>query len=183
MIECQPFNGQAKISMHLPHIESWAEQAHTLFELINPGFPDRADEQYQAFLDELAAHDDDEFASTVDLMNVVKDIIDGESACQLNWRAGPEFVEGMLRVLEGMGEEIDWGVDDPLDDDWLKAMTVPELVLRAADGLQDAGYTLWCWQIDQEHFLAWLTQSVSESEMASLVDSLGLGVCVATDLF
>lgn len=169
--------------MHETQIESWAEQAKHLFELINPGNLDRADAQYDAFLSLLDEKDEDEITSTVDLMWLVKEVIEGESAFFVSWRGKPELISALAAILPNEEIEIDWGTDDPEDEDFLHTVTVPDLLRRAYDSLLESGYTLWCWNTEGETYLGWLTQSIDESELINVAYGLGIEVRMAEQPF
>lgn len=169
--------------MHAPHIESWAEQAITLFELINPSNIDRADDQHAAFLELLEQKAEDEISSSVELMWLVKEATEGESSFCVSWRGAPEFIGALTAILPDEDTEIDWGTDDPNDEDFLQSTTVPELLRQAYASLLDLGYTLWCWDTEGDTYVGWLTQSIDEGELMDVAERLGINVRTAEEPF
>ncbi|PHV10716.1 DUF6630 family protein [Chitinimonas sp. BJB300] len=165
--------------MHSEPIQVWAEQAYRLFELINPENPERAEAQHEAFLAELAQKEEDEIVSTVELMWLVKDVIDGESGFFVSWRGKQELIEAMGQILPDPDLSIDWGTDDLEDEEFLQSVTVPELLHRAYASLLDAGYILWCWNTETDSYVGWVSLAVHESELTDVCHGLGIDVRIA----
>ncbi len=160
-------------------IQVWAEQARHLFDLINPDNPERAEAQHEAFLEELAQKEEDEIVSTVELMWLVKDVIDGESGFFVSWRGKQEFIEAMSNILPDPNIHIDWGTDDVEDEEFLQRVTVPELLRRAYVSLLDEGYMLWCWNTETDSYVGWISHAVAESDLTEVCYGLGIDVRTA----
>lgn len=167
--------------MHNQDIEYWAEQARHLLELINPVDPERAEAQHETFLSELAVKDEDELDSTVALMHTLQEVIVGEASFQASWRGKVELIEALEALLPEPELRIDWGGDSE-DEDFLAAVTVPQLLRRAFLSLQDAGYTLWCWNSESDSYVGWISRSVDETQLVEVYYGLGLDVRLAEDL-
>ena len=110
--------------------------AWQLLLLINPGDEDAAMQQFGACRDALDEGGDPQ--------HVIRDVIDWKSGFHVD----EDDVSGLIEVLDELAARydlrIDWGVDDPGDEDFLSDAEVPALIntafadeLRAVEALHD----------------------------------------------
>jgi len=141
-----------------------------LLLLINPGDEDAASQQFAAFQEAWAeGADDGEVAA------ILQDVID--------WRAGFRVDDGdTAGVVDSLAElavrwnlRIDWGVEDPTDDDFLDGVEVEALLATAFDRLREHGYTLWMRETDGGH-AGWISLGRDDEAMRVLAPALGIDV-------
>jgi hypothetical protein len=136
--------------------------------LVNPGDEDAAAEQFAACREALA---DD-----VDPVEVLRDAID--------WKAGFHIADddpgGLVEVLDELAARlnlrIDWGTDDPTEDEFLAATDVPALIGIAFDRLREHHYTLWTWETGTEAHAGFITHQRDEEALPLVAGALGFHV-------
>lgn len=142
--------------------------AWQLLLLINPGDEDAAMQQFAACRDAL-----DEGTEPAEAL---RDVID--------WKSG-FFVEnedpaGLIEVLDELASRfnlrIDWGVDDPADEDFLADAEVPVLIGTAFDRLREHHYTLWTYEAGGEHQAGFITHQRDDEAVPVVATALGLHV-------
>ncbi|MFC7420595.1 hypothetical protein ACFQNF_12000 [Iodobacter arcticus] len=155
---------------------STADQASVkrLLELIN--LDDRAavEAQWLAFEEELDAQSDDESDDETELIWIIKDVIDWESGFFVDWKDTESFISCIETLVERVDISIDWGVDDPDDDEFLDNTSVPDLMEAAFEQLRTHGYTLWNWATDGDCYGGWIAKSADDEEMLSISEALGV---------
>jgi hypothetical protein len=142
--------------------------AWQLLLLINPDDEDGALQQFAACRDAL-----DE---GVDPIEALRDAID--------WKAGfhvdNEDPTGLIEVLDELASRfnvrIDWGVDDPSDEDFLSDAEVPALISTAFDRLREHHYTLWTYEAGGEHHAGWITRQRDDEALPMVASALGFHV-------
>lgn len=142
--------------------------AWQLLLLINPGDEDAAMQQFAACRDAL-----DEGTEPAEAL---RDVID--------WKSG-FFVEnedpaGLIEVLDELASRfnlrIDWGVDDPADEDFLADAEVPVLIGTAFDRLREHHYTLWTYEAGGEHQAGFIAHQRDDEAVPVVATALGLHV-------
>jgi hypothetical protein len=142
--------------------------AWQLLLLINPDDEDAAMQQFAVCRDAL-----DE---GVDPVTVLRDAID--------WKSGFFVTDtdpaGLIEVLDELSARfnlrIDWGVDDPSDEDFLDDAEVPALINLAYDQLREHHYTLWTWEASGEHYAGWITHARDNEALPVVATALGFHV-------
>lgn len=139
--------------------------------LVNPGDEDEARQQFAAFQDAWA----DGGGDGAGVATLLQDVVD--------WRAGfqvrADDAAGLVQCLDSLAARwnlrIDWGVEDPTDDDALESAELEDLLATAFDRLREHGYTLWVRETDDGH-AGWITQSRDDDAMRVLAPALGIDV-------
>ena len=144
--------------------------AWQLLLLINPGDEETALQQFGAYQDATADLGEDEFEAAW----VLKDIIDWKSGFQVHDEDAAAFVEAIDELVSRWNLELDWGVEDPTDDDFLAAASVPQLLHVAYDALRSYGYTLWLWETGTETTAGWIALSRDDEAMRAIAPLLGI---------
>ncbi len=155
-----------------------------LLLLINPGDEDVALQQFSAYRDALADADEDD-AEPVWLL---RDVIDWQSGFHVDADDRSSFIDSVSELAARWNLRIDWGVEDPTDDDFLAATDVPELMSIAHDRLREYGYTLWTWNTangaaDAQAHAGWITLSRDDEAMRALAPELGIELRAGSDAF
>ena len=141
-----------------------------LLLLINPGDEETAMQQFGVFQDATVDAGADEFEPAW----VLKDIIDWKSGFQVHDDDAAAFVESITELVARWNLELDWGVEDPTDDEFLDAATVPSLLRIAYDALRTYGYTLWVWETGTGTTAGWITLSRDDDAMRAIAPALGI---------
>ena len=151
-----------------------------LLLLINPGDEESALQQFSGYRDALAeAGDDDE----VEPVWLLKDAIDWKSGFYVDWADPQSLIDSIAELVARWNLRIDWGVEDPTDDDFLDAVDVPALMAIAYDRLREYGYTLWTWNTASDAHAGWITLSRDDEAMRVVAPALGIEVRAASDAF
>lgn len=143
-----------------------------LLLLINPGDEETALRQFGAWQDAVADAGDD----GLDPAWMLKDIIDWSSGFQVHDADAATFIEAMTELVARWNLDIDWGVDDPTDDDFLDAATIGGLLPVAYDALRSHGYTLWTWETGTDTVAGWITLSRDDEAIRAIAPALGIEV-------
>jgi hypothetical protein len=142
--------------------------AWQLLLLINPGDEDAAMQQFATCRDAL-----DEGTDPVEAL---RDAIDWKSGFFI---AGDDPA-GLIDVLNELASRydlrIDWGVEDPTDEDFLDDAEVPALIGTAFDRLREHHYTLWTWETGGEDHAGWITRQQDDEALPLVAGALGFHV-------
>lgn len=141
-----------------------------LLLLINPGDEETALQQFDAWRDATVDAGEDEFEPAW----VLKDIIDWKSGFQLHDEDAAAFVESITELVARWNLELDWGVEDPTDDEFLADARIPDLLQVAYDALRAYGYTLWLWETGTDTLAGWITLSRDNEAMRAVAPALGI---------
>jgi hypothetical protein len=106
------------------------------------------------------------------LMWLLKDVIDWDSGFYVDWKDTESFVDSIDTLCVPWNVAVDWGVDDPEDDDFLDGNDVPGLMQLAQASLASQGFTLWNWATDGDCYSGWITRSTNDAEIHAISDRL-----------
>ena len=104
---------------------------------------------------------------------LLKDITDWELTYFVDWKDTESFVECLSGIAKRWGATLTFGVDDPLDEDFLDETEVPELMIRAHGELLPQGLLLWNWDTEGDAYGGWITRPESESAVLEAGEALG----------
>ncbi|HEU0307427.1 MAG TPA: hypothetical protein VFR30_10705 [Lysobacter sp.] len=142
--------------------------AWQLMLLINPGDEDAAMQQFAACRDAL-----DE---GIDPVEALRDAIDWKSG----FHVSDEDPAGLIEVLDELASRfnlrIDWGVEDPGDEDFLADAEAATLINTAFDRLREHHYTLWTWETGGEHHAGWIAHQRDDEAVPVVAGALGFHV-------
>lgn len=149
-----------------------------LLVLINPD-SETAQLQCEAFHDALtesrdedAEYDEYDAEGGSEIMWILKDIIDHESGYFVDWKDTEAFISAIDNLAESWDAEVDWGVDDPYDDEFLDETDVPSLMKTAHASLLEHGFTLWNWNTDGDCYGGWIARSKDDAKIFALAERL-----------
>ena len=138
--------------------------------LINPEDEDAARQQFDAWQEAYAAQGGD-----AEPLDSLRDVTDWRSAFHV---AEPD-TRGLVECLDELAGRwnlrIDWGVEDPTDDEFLEGTDVPALIETAFDRLREHHYTLWTFEAGDLH-AGWVTRSRDDESMRVVAGALGIPV-------
>jgi hypothetical protein len=142
--------------------------AWQLLLLINPGDEDAALQQFAPVQEAMA--------EGADPIDAIRDAID--------WKAGffldENDTEGLVQVLDELaarfGLQIEWGVEDPTDAEFLADTDTPALLQTAFDRLREHHYTLWTYETGSESIAGFITLQRDEESVPLIAGALGLHV-------
>lgn len=142
--------------------------AWQLLLLINPGDEDTAMQQFAVCRDAL-----DEGSDPVE---AIRDAIDWKSGFFI---AGDDPA-GLIEVLDELASRfnlrIDWGVEDPTDEDFLDDAEVPSLIATAFDRLREHHYTLWTYETGGDEHAGWIALQRDDEALPMVAAALGFHV-------
>lgn len=154
-----------------------------LLLLINPGDEESALQQFAAYRDALAEADAD--TAPVWLLN---DVIDWKAGFHVDGSDTAAFIDSITELATRWNLRIDWGVEDPGDDDFLDGTDVATLMAIAYDRLREYGYTLWTWNTGEgagggETHAGWISLSRDDEAMRALAADLQIELRAGSDAF
>ncbi|WP_425482240.1 DUF6630 family protein [Cognatiluteimonas profundi] len=141
-----------------------------LLLLINPADEDAALQQFTAWQEASA---EDEGAEPLDLL---KDIIDWKAGFHVADDDVATFIDAIAELTARWNLRVDWGVEDPTDDDFLARTDVGALVAVAFDRLREHGYTLWTWDTGTDATAGWITLARDDEGMRVVAAALAIEV-------
>lgn len=141
-----------------------------LLLLINPGDEDAAREQFESWQQSMVAGDGDDPIERLD------HAIDWRSGFCIEARDTRALVESLDELASRWNLHIDWGVEDPTDDDFLDDAEIESLISTAYDRLREHHYTLWLRDTGQDMFAGWITRSDDNEAMRLVAAALGIDV-------
>ena len=151
-----------------------------LLLLINPGDEETALQQFEAYREALAEGGDVD-AEPVWLL---KDVIDWRSGFYVDAQDRQSLVDSVTELASRWNLRIDWGVEDPTDDEFLAATDVPALMAIAYDRLREYHYTLWTWNAaGGEAYAGWITLSRDDEAMQAVAAALEIELRAGSDAF
>ncbi len=154
-----------------------------LLLVINPGDEETALRQFDGYREASAGGEDDEAP-----MWRLKDVIDWTSGFHVEAEDPSTFIDAVTELAARWNLDIDWGVEDPTDDEFLAGTDIPALMAVAYDRLREYGYTLWTWNTsdgtagDEAH-AGWITLSRDDEAVRALAPALGIEVRHGSDAF
>jgi hypothetical protein len=153
-----------------------------LLLLVNPGDEDTALQQFAAYQDASVDADDTGTAW------LLKEVIDWRSGFFVEACDSAAFIDVITELVARWNLRIDWGVEDPTDDEFLAGTDVPALMAVAYDRLREYGYSLWTWNAangaaDDDVHAGWITLSRDDEAMRALAAELGIELRAGSDAF
>lgn len=150
-----------------------------LLLLINPGDEETALQQFGRFR-EVRDGDFDDVAESV---AALQDVIDWTSGFRVEEHDTQAFVESIAQLAARWNLQVDWGVEDPTDDEYLNSVDVPELMSTAHDRLREHGYTVWTRDTRDETYAGWITLRRDDETMQAVAAALGIDIRPGSDAF
>lgn len=156
-----------------------------LLLLINPGDEETALQQFAGYREALAeaGGEDDQ------PVWLLKDVIDWRSGFFVAGDDTQSLVDAVTELAARWNLRIDWGVEDPTDDEFLAATDVPALMATAYDRLREYHYTLWTWHTangpdgDDDAQAGWITLSRDDEAMQAVAAALGIELRAGSDAY
>ena len=143
-----------------------------LLLIINPGDEDAALQQFTAFQEVLGGGD----AGDLDLPDVLRHVIDWKSGFHVDESDPGTLIDCLVQLAARFNLDIDWGVDDPTDDEFLVRVSATDLLEAAYDQLRLDGYTLWLWETGSDAHAGWMSLSGDDEGVRIIAPALGFDV-------
>lgn len=140
-----------------------------LLLVINPGDEDAALQQFGAFQEVLGGED----AGDIDLPQVLRDVIDWKSGFYIPEDDTAALIECLDELSARFNLDIDWGVEDPTDAEFLSRASATALLETAYDQLRLDGYTLWTWDTGSDAYAGWMSLSSDDEGVRVIAPALG----------
>jgi hypothetical protein len=150
-----------------------------LLLLINPGDEETALQQFSRYREAREAEQDENFGE----IDTLQDVIDWTSGFHVDWKDTESFVDSIAEMAARWNLQVDWGVEDPTDDEFLDGTDVPELMARAHDRLREYGYTLWNRSTGGDSYAGWITLRRDDENMQAVAVGLGIDVRPGSDAY
>lgn len=142
-----------------------------LLLIINPGDEDAAQQQFAAWQDASGGTDEVDVA-----MDALREAIDWKSGFHVADGDARGLVESLDELASRFDLRIDWGVEDPTDDDFLDGTDLDDLLGIAFDRLREHHYTVWTREAGSGLHAGWITRSADDEGMRAIAEALGLHV-------
>lgn len=140
-----------------------------LLLLVNPEDGEAARAQFDAWQEGVAMQAD------VEPLDLLREATDWRSAFFVEDGDTRGLVECLDELAAQRGLRIDWGVEDPTDDDFLDGNDVPGLVEIAFDRLREHHWTLWTFEAGELQ-AGWITRSREDEALRLVAAALGIPV-------
>jgi hypothetical protein len=140
-----------------------------LLLIINPGDEDAALQQFGAFQEALGSADADD----VELPQLLREVIDWKAGFHIDESDPGALIECLVELASRFNLDLDWGVEDPTDEEFLARVTATELLEMAYDQLRLDGYTLWTWDTGTEAHAGWMSLSSDDDGVRTIAPALG----------
>ncbi|GHA72477.1 DUF6630 family protein [Cognatilysobacter bugurensis] len=141
-----------------------------LLLLINPGDEEAAREQFERWQTAMVVQGGD------DPIEPLADVIDWKSGFRVEVADTRALVESLEELASRWNLHIDWGVEDPTDDEFLDAADAESLIGTAYDRLREHHYTLWVRDAGHDLHAGWITRSEDNEAMRLVASALGIDV-------
>lgn len=135
--------------------ESSLQAVGRLIEIISPS-KEQAEQHLANLLRE--SPEDDDADGPGALLWLLKDVIDWETGYFVDWKDTESFVQCLTGLASAWGTHLSFGTDDPLDDDFLDEVSVPDLMVRAHLELLEKGLVLWNWDTGGDCYGGWISR-------------------------
>ncbi|MBT2746109.1 MULTISPECIES: hypothetical protein [unclassified Lysobacter] len=149
-----------------------------LLLLINPGDEETALHQFGRFRELREGADGDGEA-----IDTLQEVIDWTSGYRVEEGDTQSFIDSIAQLAARWNLQVDWGVDDPTDDEFLQSVDVPELMSTAHDRLREHGYTVWNRDTRDDTFAGWITLRRDDETMQAVAAALGVDIRPGSDAF
>lgn len=140
-----------------------------LLLLINPGDEEAAREQFEAWQQTLASGE-------ADPIERLDDATDWRSSFRVGIDDTRVLVESLDELASRWNLRIDWGVEDPTDDEFLNRVDAEALLQTAYDRLREHHYTLWLRDAGHDQVCGWIARSEDGEAMRLIAAALGVDV-------
>ncbi|WP_187770632.1 DUF6630 family protein [Cognatilysobacter lacus] len=141
-----------------------------LLLLINPGDEDGAQAQFAVWREAAEGTDEVEVA-----VEALRDATDWKSAFHVDDGDTRGLVESLDELAARFDLRIEWGVEDPTDDEFLGGTDIAELLDIAFDRLREHHYTLWARETADGQ-AGWMTLSRDDEAMRAVAEALALPI-------
>lgn len=151
-----------------------------LMLLINPGDDDAALQQFGAWQEAVveAGMADRDDIDDIDPLGLLVRVIDWKSGFHVEATDPAALIQSVDELAARWNLAIDWGVDDPSDDEFLADADVGSLIALAHAKLREHGYTLWTWNVrggaSEDAYSGWIALRRDEEAMQALAVALGI---------
>lgn len=178
------FAGSFSTGMDVDEDDSTEALVWQLLLLINPGDEDAALQQFDAYREALAEGGDED----AEPIWLLKDVIDWRAGFHVGDAEHGPLIDSLNELAARWNLDIDWGVEDPTDAQFLANTDASTLIATAYDRLREYDYTLWTWntarpgQEDDSH-AGWVTQSRDDEAIQSVAAALGIELRRGHDAF
>ena len=142
-----------------------------LLLMINPDDEDAALQQFAAYQEAVT-----EAADEAEPIELLRAVIDWKSGFYVEENDTRALTENLDELAARWNLRIDWGVEDPTDDEFLDSHEVSMLINIAFDRLREHHYTLWTWETGSEHFAGFITHRRDEEALRLVATALGIHV-------
>ena len=150
-----------------------------LLLMINPGDEESALQQFADYREALA----EAGGETDEPVWLLRDAIDWKAGFYVDAEDTASFIDSLNELAARWNLRIDWGSDDPGDEDFLAGTDIPELMALAHDRLREHGYTLWTWNTGTDAHAGWIALRRDDEAMQALSTLLGIEARPGSDAF
>lgn len=158
-----------------------------LLLLINPGDDEAALQQFAAWQEALADAGGTEVEGIVvdgididgiQALELLKDVIDWKSGFHIEAADPAALIESLDELASRWNLQIDWGVEDPGDEAFLRDADVPTLIALAHGKLREYGYSLWTWNLrggaSEVVYTGWIALRRDDEAMQAIAHALDI---------
>ncbi|MGH8083631.1 MAG: DUF6630 family protein [Lysobacter sp.] len=147
--------------------------------LINPGDEDTALQQFGRFREAREGGEEGDGEA----IDTLQDVIDWTSGYRVDAQDTQSFIDAIAELAARWNLRVDWGVEDPSDDEFLGNTDVPELMSIAFDRLREHGYTVWNRDTGGDAYAGWIALRRDDENMQAVAVGLGIDIRLGSDAF
>ncbi|MCD9028830.1 hypothetical protein LDO26_11495 [Luteimonas sp. BDR2-5] len=141
-----------------------------LLLLINPGDEESAAQQFRDWQEATAGADDDR------LVPALQATIDWKSGFHVAEEDPGTLIDAINELAARYNLDLDWGVEDPTDAEFLDGASPHALLELAYDQLRVDGYTLWTRETGGDTLAGWFAARDDDEAVRLVAHALGIEV-------
>ena len=139
-----------------------------LLLLINPGDEDAAAQQLRDWQEAMAGTDEDH------LLPALQQAIDWKSGFHVGEDDPGTLIDALNELAARYNLDLDWGVEDPTDAEFLDSASPHALLELAYDQLRVDGYTLWTRETGDATLAGWFAARDDDEAVRLVAHALGI---------
>lgn len=145
-----------------------------LFTSIDPNFYETIHDRMQQ-MEDLAAQEGSE-EDYEHLLWLLAESMDWELTYRIDWKDTESCVQCLQQLADNWSYRLTFGVDNPLDEDFLDSTDVESLLVAAQGELEPLGLSIWGWDTASDMVCGWIARSRDAYLFAQLSDRLGVEI-------
>lgn len=153
-----------------PNFDEQRKWLTALWIALTVDFDERSKEQQQAIEEALASGD---YSSPLEAFGRATD---WQLTYNVDWKDSESLVQCLQQLARMWMVTLTFGVDNPLDEAFLEAHDVPELLALADEELSTHHLGLWGWDTESDSYSGWIGRVTDADMFARVGEATGVEV-------